>query len=85
MMTLLFGIKDVIWRPFCFQNNSNFPIHLHFVKSDEASRNILGYTEQTLRPENFKSVAMENSCRWISPKNLIRSRSSWGKHILKIW
>ena len=32
MKTLLFGIKDVIWRPLCFQNKESFPIHLHFVQ-----------------------------------------------------
>ena len=26
MMTLLFGIKDVMWRPFCFQNNDTITL-----------------------------------------------------------
>ena len=26
MMTLLFGIKDVIWQPFCFQNKDTITV-----------------------------------------------------------
>ena len=26
MMTLLFGIKDVKWRPFCFQNKNTITL-----------------------------------------------------------
>ena len=50
MMTLLFGIKDVIWRPFCFQNKDTtlrqafLSIYILY-QSDEASCNILGYTK----------------------------------------
>ena len=71
MMTLLFGIKYVIWQPFCFQNKdtitfglSFLSIYIFFCKSDEASCNILGLQktlkilEQSLRPENVKSTAM---------------------------
>ena len=48
-MTLLFGLKDVMWRPFCFQNKDIITIGQAFLsiyilwKSDEASWNILGY------------------------------------------
>ena len=48
-MTLLFGIKDVIWWSFCFQNKDTITLRQAFLsiyilcKSDEASCNILGY------------------------------------------
>ena len=68
MTTLLFGIKNMIWWPFCFQNKDTITLGQAFLsiyilcKSDEASCNILGYRkkilEQTLRPENFRSFAM---------------------------
>ena len=57
MMTLLFGIKDVIWRSFCFQNKDTITLRQAFIsiyilcKSDEASFKIL---EETLRPRNLK-------------------------------
>ena len=88
MMTLLFAIKDMTWWPFCFQNKDIITLRQAYLsicilcKSDEASCNIfrlqktLKILEQTLRPENFKSVAHQN---------LISCRSSRGKHILKIW
>ena len=47
MMTLLFGIKDVIWQSFCFQNKDTITLRQAFIsiyilcKSDEASFNIL--------------------------------------------
>ena len=46
MMTLLFGIKDVIWQSFCFQNEDTITLRQAFLsiylyKSDEASCNIL--------------------------------------------
>ena len=43
MMTLLFGIKDVMWRPFCFQNKDTITLREAFLsiyilrKFDEAS------------------------------------------------
>ena len=49
MMTLLFAIKDMIWRPFCFQNKATITLRQASLsicilcKSDEASCNILGY------------------------------------------
>ena len=48
-MTLLFGIKDVIWWPFGLQNKDTITLWQAFLsinilwKSDEASCNILGY------------------------------------------
>ena len=48
-MTLRFGIKDVIWQPFSFQNKDTITLGQAFLsiyilcKSDEASCNILGY------------------------------------------
>ena len=79
MLTLLFCIKDMIWRPFCFQNKDTITLRQAFLsinilcKSDEASYNILGYRkkkilEQTLRPENFKSVAMASVATEYPPK-----------------
>ena len=47
MTTLLFGIKDVIWWPFCFRNKDTIIVWQAFV-SDEASCNILGYKTTTL-------------------------------------
>ena len=50
-MTLLFGIKDVIWPSFCFQNKDTITLRQAFLsiyilcKSDEASCNSLGYTK----------------------------------------
>ena len=47
MMTLLFGIKDVIWRSFSFQNKDTITLRHAFIsiyilcKSDDASFNIL--------------------------------------------
>ena len=47
--TLLFGIKDVMWQPFCFQNKDTITLGQAFLsiyifcKSHEASWNILGY------------------------------------------
>ena len=47
MMTLLLGIKDVIWQSFCFQNKDIITLRQAFIsiyilcKSDEASCNIL--------------------------------------------
>ena len=47
MMTLLFGIKDVMWRLFCFQNKNTINLGQAFLsiyilcKSDKASCNIL--------------------------------------------
>ena len=70
MMTLLFGFKDVIWQPFCFQNKDTITPRQAFLsiyilcKSDKASCNIfrlqktLKILEQTLKPENIKSVVM---------------------------
>ena len=43
MMTLLFGIKDVMWQPFCFQNKDTITLGQAFLsvyilcKFDEAS------------------------------------------------
>ena len=34
MMTLLFGIKDVIWRSFCFQNNDTITLRQAFISMD---------------------------------------------------
>ena len=48
-MTRLFGIKDVIWWSFCFQNKDTITLWQAFLsiyilcKSDEGSCNILGY------------------------------------------
>ena len=65
MMTLLFRIKDVIWRSFCFQNKDTITLRQAFIsiyilcKSNEASFNIL-VTEnikdfrRNLRPRNLK-------------------------------
>ena len=39
---------------------------------------------QTLKPKNIQSVAMATVVARY-PQKLIRSGSSWGKHILKIW
>ena len=61
MMTLLYGIKDMIWRSFCFQNKDTVTLRQDFIsiyilcKSDEASFNILVTEnikdlEETLRP-----------------------------------
>ena len=47
MMRLLFGIKDLIWRSFCFQNKDTITLRQVFIsiyilcKYDEASFNIL--------------------------------------------
>ena len=60
MMTLLFGIENVIWRPFCFQTKNTITLRKVFLsiyilgKSDEASCNILGYRKQDFRT-NFKT------------------------------
>ena len=43
-----------------------------------------GTPTKILRPQNFKSVVMATVIARYS-QNLIRSRSSWGKHTLKIW
>ena len=49
MIILQFGIKDVIWQSFCFQNKDIITIRQAFLsiyilcKSDEASCNILAY------------------------------------------
>ena len=41
---------------------------------------------QSLRLENLKSVAMATVVtRYPPPPNRISTRSSWGKHPLKIW
>ena len=95
MMTLLFGIKDVIWWSFCFQNKDTITVRQAFIsiyilcKSDEASFNIL-VTEnikdfrRNFKTPKFKSVAMATvATRY--PQNIVSSRSSWNKHILKIW
>ena len=70
MMTLLFGIKDVIWRSFCFQNKDTITLRQAFIsiyilcKSDEASFNIL-VTEnikdfrRNFKTPKFKSVALQ--------------------------
>ena len=48
-MTLLYGIKDVIWWSFCFQTKDTITLRQAFLsiyilcKSNEASYNILGY------------------------------------------
>ena len=69
MMTLLFGIKDVILQSFCFQNKDTITLRQAFIsiyilcKSDEASFNIL-VTEnikdfrRNFKTPKFKSVAM---------------------------
>ena len=71
MMTLLFGIKDVIWRSFCFQNKDTITLRQALLsiyilcKSEEASCNILDYKkilkilEETLRPGNFKVFPLQ--------------------------
>ena len=68
MMTLLFGLKDVIWRSFCFQNKDPITLRQAFIfiyilwKSDEASFNIL-VTEnikdfrRNFKTPKFKRVA----------------------------
>ena len=71
MMTLLFGIKDVIWRSFCFQNKDTITLRQAFIsiyilcKSDEASFNILvtefKILEETLRPRNLKVLLWQQS------------------------
>ena len=40
-----------------------------------------------LRPENLKSIAMATVVTGYPPppQHLISSRSSWGRHLLKIW
>ena len=95
MMTLLFGIKDVIWRSFCFQNKDTITLRQAFIsiyilcKSDEASFNIL-VTEnikdfrRNFKTPKFQSVAMATVATGY-PQNTVSSRSSWDKHILKIW
>ena len=94
-MTLLFGIKGVIWRSFCFQNKDTITLRQAFIsiyilcKSDEASFNIL-VTEnikdirRNFKTPKFKSVAMATVATGY-PQNIVSSRSSWAKHILKIW
>ena len=40
MLTLIFGIKDVMWQPFCFQNKDTITLGQVLgilCKSDEAS------------------------------------------------
>ena len=95
MMTLLFGIKDVIWQPFCFKNKDTITLRQAFIsiyilcKSDEASFNIL-VTEnikdfrRNFKTLKFKSVAMATVATGY-PQNIVSSRFSWDKHILKIW
>ena len=70
MMILLFGIKDVIWQSFCFQNKDTITLRQAFIsiyilcKSDEASFNILVTEnikdlEETLRPRNLKVLSWQ--------------------------
>ena len=72
MMTLLFAIKD-IWRPFCFQNTDTITLRQALLsicilcKSDEFKT--LKILEQTLRPENFKSVVMAIVAAGYPPKS----------------
>ena len=95
MMFLLSGIKDVIWRSFCFQNKDIIILREAIIsvyilcKSDEASFNIL-VTEnikdfrKNLKTPKFKSVAMATVATGYT-QNIVSSRSSWDKHILKNW
>ena len=95
MMTLLFGIKDVIWRSFCFQNKDTITLRQAFIsiyifcKSNEASfnisitENIKGFRRK-FKTLKFKSVAMATVATGY-PQNIVSSRSSWDKHILNIW
>ena len=78
MMTLLFGIKDVMWQPFCFQNKDTITLGQAFLSIT------LKIFEQTLRPENLKNAAMATVAAGY-PQNLISSISSWGKQALIIW
>ena len=54
MITLLFGINDVIWQPFCFQNKYTITLRQALesiyilCKSDEASCNILSVAMATV-------------------------------------
>ena len=95
MITLPFGINDVIWWPFCFQNKDTITLTQAFLsiyilcKSDEASCTILGYRKYKDFRTNFKTLKFQ-MLPWQqllpdTPQNLISSRFSWGKHILKIW
>ena len=59
MMTLLFGIKDVICRSFCFQNKDAITLRQAFIsiyKSDEASFNILVTENIKDFRRNFKTL-----------------------------
>ena len=69
MMTLQFGIKDVIWQSFCFQNKDTITLRQAFIsiyilcKSDEASFNILATENikdfrKNFKTRKFKSVVM---------------------------
>ena len=90
MMTLLFGIKDVIWRSFCFQNKDTITLRQAFIsiyilcKSDEASFNILVTENIKDFRRNFKTPKFQSVATGY-PQNIVSSRSSWDKHILKIW
>ena len=79
MMTLLFGIKDVIWLPFCFQNKDTITLRQAFLsicilcKSDEASyfkvtENIKDFRTD-IKTQKFLKCCHGNSCHWIPPKS----------------
>ena len=89
MMTLLFGIKDVIWRSFCFQKKDTITLRQAFI-----SIYILCKSENILVTENIKDFRRNFKTSKFTvlpwqqlppdtPK--VSSRSSWDKHILKIW
>ena len=89
MKALLFAIKDVIWRSFCFQKKGTITLRQAFIsiyilcKSDEASFNIL-VTEnikdirRNFKTLKFKSVALATVATRC-PQNIVSSRSSWDK------
>ena len=86
MMTLLFGIKDVIWRSFGFQNKDTITLRQAFIsiyilcKSDEASFNILVTKSmkdfrRKFKTPKFKSVDMATVATGY-PQNIVSSRPS---------